>query len=82
MSWIRTVDPEDARGLLRRIYDQALRRAGKIFNINRLQSLRPPVLRASTALYLEVMRGTASPLTRTQREMIATVVSRANDCHY
>lgn len=81
MAWIHTVPPEEATGLLRRLYDTAVKRAGKVFNILRIQSPRPKVLDASTRLYLEVMYGESS-LTRAQREMIATVVSRANDCHY
>ena len=82
MAWIRTVAPEEATGLLRRLYDAALARAGKVFQVLRLQSLRPHVLDASVRLYVEVMRSPRSPLTRVQREMIATAVSRANGCHY
>jgi len=82
MAWIQTVAPERATGLLRQLYDAALRRAGKVFNVIRIQSRRPRVLQASTRLYLEVMYGRDNALTRAQREMIATVVSRANGCHY
>lgn len=81
MAWIRTVAPEEASGLLRRLYEAAVRRAGKVFNVIRVQSPRPLVLQASTRLYIEIMSG-ESGLTRAQREMIATAVSRANDCHY
>lgn len=81
MAWIRTVAPERATGLLRRLYEAAIDRAGKVFNVIRVQSVRPKVLRASTDLYLEVMYG-ESGLSRAQREMIATVVSRANNCDY
>ncbi|MEZ5333444.1 MAG: carboxymuconolactone decarboxylase family protein [Thermoanaerobaculia bacterium] len=82
MAWIRTVEPSEARGLLRRLYDAATRRAGKVFNVLRVQSPRPKVLRASTQLYLEVMFSPENGLSRVQREMIATAVSAANDCHY
>lgn len=82
MAWIRTIAPEESSGLLRQLYDAALRRAGKVFQIIRLQSLRPKVLRASTQLYLELMRAPAGALSRAQREMIATVVSHVNGCHY
>ncbi len=82
MAWIRTVDPSDARGLLRRLYEAGVRRAGKIFNIIRIQSLRPKVLRSSTRLYLEVMHSRDSGLSRAQREMIATAVSQLNGCFY
>ena len=82
MAWIRTTSPEEAEGLLARIYAGALKRAGKVFNVIRIQSPRPRVLQASTRLYVEVMHSPRSPLSRAQREMIATAVSRANDCHY
>ena len=61
---------------------QALQRAGKVFNVVRVQSPRPHVLQASIRLYTEVMHSPRSPLTRTQRELIATVVSQVNACHY
>lgn len=82
MAWIRTVPPGRAEGLLERLYRAAVERAGKVFNVLRVQSVRPRVLEASTRLYLEVMYGEDSGLTRAQREMIATAVSRANDCFY
>ena len=82
MAWIRTVAPEEAEGLLRQLYRAAVKRAGKIFNVIRVQSPRPKVLRASTQLYMEVMFGEESGLSRGQREMIATAVSSANDCFY
>ena len=82
MAWIETVAPEQARGLLRRLYGEAVRRAGKVYNVLRVQSLRPRVLKASTDLYLEVMHHSEGGLSRAQREMIATAVSRANDCFY
>jgi len=82
MAWIRTIAPDEATGLLKRLYDQALARAGKVFNVLRLQSLRPEVLKAGVALYTEVMISPRSPLSRAQREMIAVAVSRANQCHY
>jgi uncharacterized peroxidase-related enzyme len=82
MAWIRTIAPGEATGLLKRLYDQALSRAGKVFNVLRIQSLRPELLRAGVALYEELMLSPRSPLSRAQREMIAVVVSRANGCHY
>jgi uncharacterized peroxidase-related enzyme len=82
MPWIRTVPEQRAEGLLRQIYDAALRRAGKVFNIISLQSLRPRTLRASTQLYMEVMMSADSGLSRAQREMIATAVSSTNGCRY
>jgi alkylhydroperoxidase family enzyme len=82
MTFIRTIAPGEATGLLKRLYDEAIARAGKVFNVLRIQSLRPEVLDAGVALYKELMFSPKSPLTRVQREMIAVAVSRANDCHY
>ena len=81
MAWLRTVSPNDATGRLKKIYDEAIRRAGRVFNIVRIQSLNPPVLEASIELYKAVMFG-PSPLSRMQRETLATVTSWANDCFY
>ena len=82
MAWIRTIAPGEATGLLRRLYDEAIARAGKVFNVLRIQSLRPEVLEIGVQLYEELMFSPRSPLSRAQREMIAVAVSRANQCHY
>lgn len=79
--WIKTIAVADAAGLLKKHYDAAIARAGKVFNIVRIMSLRPGQLRDSMQLYRSVMFGDGG-LTRADREMLATVVSRANDCFY
>ncbi len=81
MAWITMVGIEDATGLLATIYKSALQRAGKVFNILRIQSINPPVLRSGLGTYRELMFG-ESPLSRAQREMIAVAVSNTNMCHY
>ena len=81
MAWIATIEPQDATGSLRAEYDKAERRAGRVFNILKVQSLNPGALRASMDLYLVAMFG-ASGLSRVEREMLATVVSWANRCFY
>lgn len=81
MAWIKMVEPEEAAGDLKAEYDKALRRAGKVFNILKVQSLNPAALKASIQLYLATMYG-PSGLTRAEREMLGTVVSWANHCFY
>jgi len=81
MSYIDEIDPADARGLLRRIFDRTLERAGRIWGITRVMSLNPRTLDASMRFYGTVMFGTP-PLTRVQREMLAAVTADANDCSY
>ena len=79
--YLRLIDPDDADGELRHEYDAAVARAGKVFNIVQSMSLRPGVLRTSMDLYREIMHG-PSGLSRADRELLAVVVSHANDCHY
>ncbi len=81
MAYLRLVDEDEASGLLKDEYDAAVARAGKVFNIVKAMSLRPAVLRRSMELYREAMHG-RSGLSRIERELLAVVVSRANDCHY
>lgn len=81
MPWIQTIPEGEAEGLLRREYEAALKRAGKIFHVVSIQSLRPRVLRASIALYQALMIEEGA-LPRWVRELLAVVVSRANACYY
>jgi alkylhydroperoxidase family enzyme len=81
MAYVRLIDEGDAEGLLAEQYDAAVERAGKVFNIVKAMSLRPGVLRASMALYREIMFG-ESGLSRKERELLATVASAEQSCHY
>ena len=81
MFWIRTVSDADATGTLKKLFHAAVERAGRVFHVVRAMGLNPETLRASMGLYREAMFGD-SPLSRAEREMLATVVSAANHCHY
>jgi len=81
MAWIETISDEQARGALSQLYAQARARAGRVYNIVRAMSLSPAALRASMSFYQSLMFA-PSPLSRAQRELLATVVSRRNDCYY
>ena len=81
MAWIREIPRNQATGLLRRELDAAVGRAGRVWNIVQVMSLNAPVLRSAMAHYAAVMFG-PSPLSRFQRELLATVVSAELDCFY
>ena len=81
VAFLHLIGVGDASGLLEEEYDAAIARAGKVFNIVQAMSLNPGVLRASMRLYREIMFG-PSALSRQERELLAVVVSRENDCHY
>lgn len=78
---LRLIEEGEATGALKAQYDAAIERAGKVFNIVKAMSLNPETLSASMDLYRAVMFG-PSELSRAERELLAVVVSRANDCHY
>jgi uncharacterized peroxidase-related enzyme len=78
---LRLIDEGEATGALKAKYEAAIGRAGKVFNIVKAMSLNPETLHASMDLYRAVMLG-PSELSRAERELLAVVVSRANDCHY
>jgi uncharacterized peroxidase-related enzyme len=82
MAWIRTVDETEATGIVKEEYDAAIARAGQVYNIVKLLSVRPKSMRPFIELYIAIMFDEDSPLSRMQREMIATVVSKVNECHY
>jgi alkylhydroperoxidase family enzyme len=81
MPWINQIPVEDATGLLKEQFDQAVERAGRVWHIVQAMSVNPEALADSLRFYLTIVTGD-SPLSRVQREMLATVVSRELDCHY
>ena len=81
MPWIEQIPIEDATGLLKRLFDQAIKRAGRVWHIVHIMSINPPAMRASMQFYRTIMMG-VSPLSRLQREMLATVTSAELGCFY
>jgi alkylhydroperoxidase family enzyme len=81
MAYIKITSEREAEGTLARVYKAARQRAGRVFNIHKVQSASPKSLQGCMGLYKIVMHGD-SPLTRAQREMLGVVVSKANNCHY
>ena len=57
------------------------RRYQRVDWILRIHALDPGSMAAHQALYRQAMRSTGT-LRQVEREMIAVVVSKANDCHY
>ena len=81
MAWIKIIDEQNAEGSLKEQYDQLIEPWGGVDNILKIHSLNPESLAAHVKLYKTLMYG-KSPLRRTDREMIAVVVSAINQCHY
>ncbi|WP_121354323.1 peroxidase-related enzyme [Flavisolibacter nicotianae] len=81
MARISVVQYEQAEGELKSIYDDLMEERGKLSEVLKIQSLHPETIKSHTQLYLDIML-TQSPLTRAERELIATVVSVINGCNY
>ncbi len=72
---------ENTKGALRREYEAALKRAGRIWNIVSIMSQNPRAMKSSMDFYSAIMFG-RSPLSHSQREILAVVVSVTNHCVY
>jgi alkylhydroperoxidase family enzyme len=79
--WIEQIPIEEATGLLKRQFDAAIKRAGRVWHIVHIMSQNPIMLRDSMRMYSAALYA-ESPLSRSQREMLAVVVSVENNCHY
>ncbi len=81
MPWIKVFSLEEATGFLKKQYEAAIKRAGRVWNITSIMSQNPRAMKASMDFYGVLMFG-SSPLNRGQREMLAVVVSVENHCLY
>jgi uncharacterized peroxidase-related enzyme len=81
MPWVPTVADDQATGPLADVYRKARERAGRVPNIAKVQSLRPEATVCGFGLYCQLMDAPTG-LTRRERVLIATVVSKVNGCLY
>lgn len=81
MAWIKVIKETVAEGRLKEAYENHMTAEGTVDNILKIHSLNPASLEGHTQFYRTLMFG-KSDLSRMQREMIAVVVSAANQCHY
>lgn len=81
MPRIQILQPEEATGKLKEIYEELGKSRGQVAEVHKIQSLRPESIVKHMELYMEIMFS-RSELSRAQREMMAVVVSTANNCSY
>jgi len=72
---------EAATGKLQEMYQRVRQRAGVVPNIAKLQSLRPKTTERGFDLYCQIMDDPTG-ISKRERVLIATVVSKANGCLY
>jgi uncharacterized peroxidase-related enzyme len=81
MAWVQMVSEEAAAGKLRELYRRTRERAGVVPNIAKVQSLRPETASLGFDLYCRIMDAPGG-ISRRERVLVATVVSKVNGCLY
>ena len=81
MTWLRTPDESELPDDVLALFAPPREKLGFVPNVLRLFALRPSHLVLWDAHYSELMKGD-SGLSKAEREMIAVVVSVANECRY
>ena len=81
MSWIETLGKDEAKDELAELYRRVAPGATPLDNILAIHSLHPRSLDDHFRLYRTLMYG-PGPLSRRERELVATAVSATNRCHY
>ena len=81
MAYINVIRYNEAEGELKEIYDDLVKTRGKLAAVHQIQSLNPRSIVDHMDWYMTIMFG-KSPLSRQHREIIAELVSFANDCAY
>ncbi len=79
--WIEVITPERATGKLADVYREMQNPGGSVANIQAIHSLFPEALDAQMQLAHALFDG-CRELTRTNIELIATVISMENCCDY
>lgn len=81
MAWIKEINRNEDEHL-NQIYESAEKRTNeKVANVLKVHSIRPDVLKIHMDLY-ETLMFAKGQLSRSDREMIGVVVSKANECPY
>jgi len=81
MPWVETIADDVASDKLQTAFQKVRERAGCVPNIARVQSLRPTTMERGFDLYCQIMDDPTG-LSKRDRVLIATVVSKVNGCLY
>lgn len=84
MAWVKIVDPGDAGGLVKEVYERnvsARQRWGEVAEITKVFSLRPDLL-AARETFANTMTFGGSGLGRYREELIAVSISALLGCKF
>lgn len=81
-AWIRMIPENEATGVLRELYDEAMTPHGTVDNVMKVHSLRPHTMHGHVTLYRSVLHHPDITLPLWFLEVVACYVSIKNDCAY
>lgn len=81
MARIKIIEPDQAEGKLKSIYEHLIETRGKLAEVHKMHSIHPEILVKHMDLYMALLFG-QSPLKRAFRELIGVIVSINNNCRY
>lgn len=82
MSWIRTINYQEAKGPLKKLYDRIRGSNKTIDNVLTIHSLRPHTLSGHMALYKSVLHHSGNTLPKWYLEALGVFTSHLNNCTY
>ena len=82
MSFIKVIDPQQASGRLKKIYQRVQAPDGQVDHVLQVHSLRPHSLEGHMAIYKAVLHHSGNRLPEWYLEAIGVLVSRLNGCSY
>lgn len=81
MPYLKVINENEASGELKKVYEQISSSRGKLSNIMKIHSLMPDTMIKHLELYLSIMFSKTN-LSREEKEILAVVVSKNNNCDY
>lgn len=82
MTFIKVIEPKQANGRLKKIYQRVQAPDGQVDNVLQAHSLRPHSLEGHMAIYKAVLHHSSNRLPEWYLEAIGVLVSRLNGCNY
>jgi len=82
MAFIEVIEPRQASGRLKRIYQRVQAPDGQVDNVLKIHSLRPHSLEGHMAIYKAVLHHSSNRVPEWYLEAIGVLVSRLNGCSY
>ena len=82
MSWIKTINYQDANSVLKKVYNRVKGPNNKVDNVLTIHSLRPHSLVGHMTLYKSVLHNSNNTLPKWYLEALGVYVSYLNGCNY